>query len=107
MLLKQLEYFILVCDQNSFTEAANLAFISQSAISQQIKTLEQELGVTLLHRQGRSFTLTPAGNYFYRHGKAILKEAEQVKKETLNWSKSTSKIKVKINKRKGQFTPPT
>ena len=84
MLLKQLEYFILVCDQKSFTEAANLAFISQSAISQQIKTLEQELGVTLLHRQGRSFTLTPAGNYFYRHGKAILKEVEQVKKETLS-----------------------
>ena len=83
MLLKQLEYFILVCDQKSFTEAANLAFISQSAISQQIKTLEQELGVTLLHRQGRSFTLTPAGNYFYRHGKAILKEVEQVKKETI------------------------
>ena len=84
-----------------------LLLISQSAISQQIKTLEQELGVTLLHRQGRSFTLTPVGNYFYRHGKAILKEVEQVKKEIINWSKSTSKIKVKINKRKGQFTPPT
>ena len=81
MLLKQLEYFNLVCDQKSFTEAVNLAFISQSAISQQIKTLEQELGVDLLHRQGRSFTLTPAGNYFYRHEKAILKEVEQVKKE--------------------------
>ena len=62
--------------------------------------------MTLLHRQGRSFTFTPAGNYFYRHGKAILKEAEQVKKETLNWSKSTSKIKVKINKRKKANSPP-
>ena len=40
--------------------------------------------MTLLHRQGRSFTLTPAGNYFYRHGKAILKEVEQVKKEILS-----------------------
>lgn len=34
MLLKQLEYFILVCDQKSFIEAANLVFISQLAISQ-------------------------------------------------------------------------
>ena len=45
MLLKQMKYFISVVECNSFTEAAEQCYISQSAISQQIKALEQELGV--------------------------------------------------------------
>ena len=44
MLLKQMKYFITVVDLHSFTEAAEQCFISQSAISQQIKALEKELG---------------------------------------------------------------
>ena len=40
MLLKQMKYFVMVVDCNSFTEAAQQCFISQSAISQQIKLLE-------------------------------------------------------------------
>ncbi len=45
MLLKQMKYFITVVDCHSFTEAAEQCFISQSAISQQIKSLEKELGI--------------------------------------------------------------
>lgn len=44
-MLRRLKYFIAVVDCNSFTEAAAQCFISQSAISQQIHALEQELGV--------------------------------------------------------------
>ena len=61
MLLKQMKYFISVVECNSFTEAAEQCYISQSAISQQIKALEQELGVDLIKRNNRQFTLTPAG----------------------------------------------
>ena len=50
MNLKSLEYFIKVVDTNSFTKAAEESFISQSAISQQIKSLEDELGFSLLNR---------------------------------------------------------
>lgn len=64
MLLKQMKYFISVVECNSFTEAAEQCYISQSAISQQIKALEQELGVDLIKRNNRQFTLTPAGEYF-------------------------------------------
>ena len=60
MLLKQMKYFISVVECNSFTEAAEQCYISQSAISQQIKALEQELGVDLIKRNNRQFTLTPA-----------------------------------------------
>lgn len=61
MLLRQLEYFSAVVESGSFTEAAKHCFVSQSAISQQVKALEEELGTTLLERKGKSFTLTPAG----------------------------------------------
>ncbi len=83
MLLKQMKYFLTVVDCESFTEAAEKNFISQSAISQQIKALEKELGVDLLKREGRQFSLTPAGEYFYRHGKGFIDELEAFKEEVI------------------------
>ena len=83
MLLKQMKYFITVVDLHSFTEAAEQCFISQSAISQQIKALEKELGVRLFERSKRQFSLTAAGEYFYRHGKVLLDEIEDFKEETI------------------------
>lgn len=83
MLLKQMKYFITIVDCHSFTEAAEQCFISQSAISQQIKSLEKELGIRLFERNKRQFSLTPAGEYFYRHGKVILDEIEDFKEETI------------------------
>ena len=53
MLLRQMKYFAAVVECGSFTEAAEQCYISQSAISQQIRTLEKELGVELLHRGNR------------------------------------------------------
>ena len=82
MLLRQIRYFVAIVDCNSFTEAAARCYISQSAISQQIKALERDLGVCLIRRENRKFSLTPAGEYFYRHGKALLYEAEEICRET-------------------------
>lgn len=61
-MLRQLKYFQSVVRLNSFSEAAEENFISQSAISQQIQSLERELGFKLIERKKRSFTLTPAGD---------------------------------------------
>lgn len=83
MLLRQMKYLVAVADCSSFTEAAEQCFISQSAISQQIQTLEKELGVELIHRENRKFSLTPAGEYFYRQSKLILNEVERIRKETI------------------------
>lgn len=82
MLLRQMKYFITVVDCNSFTQAAEELFISQSAISQQLRALETDLGVKLINRENRRFSLTPAGEYFYRRGKALLHEAENIRQET-------------------------
>ena len=82
MLLKQMKYFMSVVDNHSFTEAAEQCYISQSAISQQIKSLENEFGVHLIKRNNRQFSLTPAGEYFYRHGRELIDEIEHFKNET-------------------------
>lgn len=82
MLLQRIKYFVTVAECNSFTEAAEQCYISQSAISQQINALEEELGVKLYKRSGRKFELTPAGDYFYKRGKVILQDVENLKNET-------------------------
>ena len=87
MLLKQMKYFVTIVECHSFTEAAELCFISQSAISQQMKALEDELEVKLIVRENRKFSLTPAGEYFYRHCLGILDEVERVKSETIQIGK--------------------
>lgn len=61
MLFRQIEYFQAVIETGNFYQAAEKCNVSQSAISQQIKKLEQELGVKLLDRHNRPFSLTPAG----------------------------------------------
>lgn len=73
-MLKQLKYFQSVVRLGSFSAAAGENFISQSAISQQVQSLERELGFALLVRKNRSFSLTPAGEYFYR--KSLLLTAD-------------------------------
>ncbi len=87
MILQRIKYFIAVVECNSFTEAAERCYISQSAISQQINALEDELKVRLYKRSGRKFSLTAAGEYFYKHGKKIIQEVDELKE-------STSKIAV-------------
>lgn len=83
MLFRQIQYFITVVDCSSFTEAAEQCYISQSAISQQIQALERDLGTPLLRREGRRFSLTPAGTYFYEHCRRILDEVRTLRRETI------------------------
>lgn len=78
MNIKNLEYFIKVVDTNSFTKAAEESFISQSAISQQVKALEDELGFLLLNRNKKGFTLTSAGRYVYKEGKNIINNVKEM-----------------------------
>ena len=82
-MIKQMKYFQAVVRCRSFTEAAEECFISQSAISQQVQALENELGVRLLKRQNRRFTLTPAGECFYRKSLVLINDFERLCRETI------------------------
>jgi DNA-binding transcriptional LysR family regulator len=59
--LRQLDMFRAVAEEGTFTKAAERLHVTQSAISRQVKLLEEELGGVLLHRGGRSVTLTESG----------------------------------------------
>lgn len=77
-MLKQARYFQTVVRCGSFSKAAQECFISQSAVSQQVRALEKELGVELLRREGRRFSLTPAGEYFYQKSLALTAEWDKL-----------------------------
>jgi len=61
MNLQQLRYVVVLAETNSFTKAAEAAFVVQSALSQQVRRFEDELGVRLFERTTRSVSLTPTG----------------------------------------------
>ena len=92
MLFKQMQYFISIVKNNSFTEAAEENYISQSAISQAIKSLEDELGVKLLNRNNRSFTLTNAGEYFYKQSLIISDEVDRLKQSIIKISEQKNDV---------------
>ena len=72
----QLRYFVAAAETRSFTKAADQFFISQTAITQQIKLLEEMLGCPLFDRGTRPVTLTPAGQAFLAEAKAILERMD-------------------------------
>lgn len=77
-MLRQIKYFQAVVRHNSFSEAAEECHISQSAISQQIQALEKELGFPLLERKNRRFSLTPAGEHFYKKSLVLIADYERL-----------------------------
>ena len=72
MTLRQMEYFLTVVEEGSFSLAANQLNVSQPALSQQVKALEQELGTALVERLGRGVRITAAGRAYLPHARAAL-----------------------------------
>src|SRR5438874_1468586 len=64
MNLRQLQYFVAIADEGSFSRAAERLFVAQPSLSQQIKSLEAELGGRLLERLPNGTRLTAAGKAF-------------------------------------------
>ena len=74
---RQLHYFVTIVDARSITQASTVLHIAQPALSQQIKDLEQALGVKLLNRSIKGVTLTQEGAALYAHAKKILALRDQ------------------------------
>lgn len=70
--LRQLQYFVAVAEQGSVSGASQKLSISQPAVTEAIKELESDLGVSLFERHSRGLNTTYKGHQFLRHAKAIL-----------------------------------
>ena len=79
MELRQLRYFVTVVDAGSITRACDSLHVVQSAVSHQLRLLEEELDSQLLLRSGAGVSATPAGCALYRHARTILKQVEDAK----------------------------
>ena len=78
MELRQLEYFVEVAKERSFTRASRRLMVSQPAISKTIRSMEEELGVILFNRSSRQIELTDAGRSIYQKAKDVLANMEQL-----------------------------
>ncbi len=79
MNLRQLESFVRVAELGSFSKAARLVGIAQPALSRQVRLLETDLRESLLLRNGRGVSLTPAGRRLFEHGVQILQQVTQAR----------------------------
>jgi DNA-binding transcriptional LysR family regulator len=84
--LRQLEYFVAVVDDGSFTTAAARLHVSQPGLSHQIQALERQLGGPLLERLSRGVRLTPAGRIALPPARTSLAHAERARTGALRAS---------------------
>ncbi|MDO5713326.1 MAG: LysR family transcriptional regulator [Tissierellia bacterium] len=90
MNLKNLQYYVEVCEERSFTKASENLYLSQSTLSKAIKNLEDELGYVLIDRSSKHFQLTDKGMILYESGGKLLhqiKKSVKIIKDELSNSK--------------------
>ncbi|MFJ7204467.1 LysR substrate-binding domain-containing protein [Streptomyces sp. NPDC098789] len=75
MSLRQMEYFLAVVEESSFTRAAEVLYVTQPALSHQVKALERSLGGDLLERMPRGVRLTAMGRAFLPHAQLAVRSA--------------------------------
>ena len=78
MELRQLRYFVAVAEEGNISRAAKRIFLTQPALSRQIKVLEEEIGQCQLERQAHSIRLTPVGEALLSEARELLQHAEQM-----------------------------
>lgn len=81
MELTQLEFFLKVIEEGSFSKAADRVYRTQPAVSIAVKRLEEEVGAPLFDRSQKTPTLTEAGEIIYEHARQILALREQAREK--------------------------
>jgi len=76
--IQHLKYFVAAASEGNFTRAAEKLYVSQSAISKMVKSLEEELGVTLFDRSSKHIKLTDAGEILFSRAQAMIKSFESL-----------------------------
>ena len=84
MELRHLRYFVAVAEELHFRRAAERLHVAQPAVSEQVRKLEQELGVRLFDRTQRSVSLTTAGLALLEEARHVLRHAEVAQQAARN-----------------------
>ncbi len=84
MELRQLRYFVMLGTKLSFSRAAELLYITQPTLSQQISALERELGCRLVLRERHEVSLTPEGKAFLDEARFLVSKADELKQNMRN-----------------------
>lgn len=83
MNIRDLEYFVKVAELRHFKKAADACFVSQPALSMQIKKLEEMWGVCLFERDNKHVLITPVGDVLLKKAKQILQSVQDMKQEAI------------------------
>ena len=106
MYLEQLKHFITVAQLGSVTRAAEQLHVSQPAVSYSLKTLEEELGVSLFRRVKKRLTLTEEGSYYFTHVSSILSQLETINGEMQNLGTKKRSLRIGVPPMIGTFLFP-
>ncbi len=81
--MRQVRAFVSVAETSSFTKAAQLMNLTQSAISHSIKSLEEQLGVCLIERAGKRLSITQDGNIYLARCRKVIHELDVAQQELI------------------------
>ena len=97
MTITQLETFIKITEQQSFSSAANDLGYAQSTVTMQIKQLEEELGCELFDRLGKTIVLTPAGERLVKRAEEILRLEREIHLEVPESDEPVGMLKIGVS----------
>ena len=101
--LRALHYFIVVAEELNITRAAERLNMSQPPLSNQIKGLEEELGVQLFIRGKRQLTITDAGMHLFRRARQIMELTEQTQQEMQSMEGLTGDLNISLVEGRAPF----
>lgn len=96
MTLTQLRYVIAIADTHSMNEAARNLFIAQPSLSQAVRELEEELGITVFNRSNRGVSITPEGEEFLGYARQVVEQYRLVEDRYIEKRNSKKKFSVSM-----------
>lgn len=96
MTLTQLRYVIAVADTHSMNEAARTLFIAQPSLSQAIRELEEEIGITVFNRTNRGVSMTPEGEEFLGYARQVTEQYRLVEDRYIEKKNSKKRFSVSM-----------
>ncbi len=96
MTLTQLRYVIAISDTHSMNEAARMLFIAQPSLSQAVKELEEEIGVTIFNRSNRGVKITPEGEEFLGYARQVVEQFRLVEDRYIEKKNSKKRFSVSM-----------